>query len=458
VQIDPTNDGQASTFPLIIGVTGHRDIAPSARHVVADAVGTLLRNLKHRFGQDALYVLSALAQGADQLVAQLAVANGIKLITVLPMPVDDYRATMADDADALCQFEQLRKHAALELVLPWVTPPDQSRCDKLQYEQLGAVLSRYSHILLALWDGLQRWETLDASQRQEARGGTAHVVYLRANAEREAEGFGHSRLFADADSRLDIARGGPVLQVVTPRVKTGGRTANLANSRTNAGECIMLQVKASQSQPVTAEELSGRSPPCKDNLVALFGKSGAHELSQIEQLNACIRGFNEPDRRTYRAQAKALRPKCSADLTGTSHALIEIMRRLQASADTAAQVYQRRLLGTAMNWRALHLSSVGALLCFAVLGPLAVALFSGYAHLRHEWWLMILYRRAGSGKTGSRIIGRWLRRCGCRPPGRYPVCRGPYQVTICGCSATTWDGCNSPCVDQHYGRQPCHWV
>ena len=172
--------------------------------------------------------------------------------------------------------------------------------------------------------------------------------------------------------RLDIARGGPVLQVVTPRVKTGGETANLAESQTNAGECIMLQVKASESQPVSAEELSGRSPPCKDNLVALFGKDGAHELSQIEQLNACIRSFSEPDRHTHRAQVEALRPKCSADLAGTSRALLEIMRRLQASADTAAQVYQLRLLGTAMNdWRALHLSSVGALLCFAVLGPLA---------------------------------------------------------------------------------------
>ena len=53
MQIDPTNEGQASTFPLIIGVTGHRDIAPAARQVVANAVGTLLCNLKHRFGNDA---------------------------------------------------------------------------------------------------------------------------------------------------------------------------------------------------------------------------------------------------------------------------------------------------------------------------------------------------------------------------------------------------------------------
>lgn len=64
MQIDPTHDRQASTFPLIVGVTGHRDIAPEARQAVAAAVGTLLCHLKHRTGQDALYVPSALAQAA----------------------------------------------------------------------------------------------------------------------------------------------------------------------------------------------------------------------------------------------------------------------------------------------------------------------------------------------------------------------------------------------------------
>ena len=158
------------------------------------------------------------------------------------MPLDDYRATMANDPGALCEFEHLRRSAALELVLPWVTPPDRPTSDKLQYEQLGAVLSRYSNILVALWDGTQRWEAqLNPTERQGSRGGTAHVVYLRAHAEREAEGFRHSRLFADADL-LDMARGGPTLQIVTPRIRAGGETAHFARRKTAAGDCIMLRV------------------------------------------------------------------------------------------------------------------------------------------------------------------------------------------------------------------------
>ncbi len=428
----PAHDAGAPTFPLIVGVTGHRDITPEARDAIADTVCGLLRHLKQRFGADAVYVLSALAQGADQLVANAAVANGLQLIAALPMPLDDYRATMANDPGALCEFEHLRRSAALELVLPWVTPPDRPTSDKLQYEQLGAVLSRYSHILVALWDGTQRWEALNPTERQGSRGGTAHVVYLRAHAEREAEGFRHSRLFADADSRLDMARGGPTLQIVTPRLRAGGETAHFARRKTAAGDCIMLRVGAAEGRLVSREELAGESPQGTDDLKALFGENGALELHRIEQLNACIRRFGRRDRDTHRDQVGYLCPRHATDLTDDAGNLLAILRRLQASADTAAQVYQRRLLGVwspagslaemlANLWRNAWKDGlrnprwppVGALLVFVALGPMAVGLFSGYAHLLHRWWLLALYPvSVGVGLAYYRLSrrGEWQNR------------------------------------------------
>ena len=186
----------ADPFPLIVGVTGHRDIPPAAQDALRHTVSTVLSGLQKQFGQDAVFVLSALAQGADQLVAGIAFELGLRLIAVSPMPLDDYRATLQDDPAAAATFEQYWASAQLRLVLPWVTGNAQPRDHKLQYEQLGAVLSRYSHVLLALWDGQGAWHTLHTdAERQAVRGGTAHVLHLRRNDEREAEDFRRSPLF-----------------------------------------------------------------------------------------------------------------------------------------------------------------------------------------------------------------------------------------------------------------------
>src|SRR5271170_4973824 len=134
-------------FPLIVGVTGHRDLLPDGRGTVRAAVRAVLLGLRKRFGSDVLFVLSALAQGADQLVAEVAHELEIGLIAVAPMPLHLYRHTMAADPEARTNFELQWDAAQLRIELPLVTDADEPPCDKLQYEQLGAVLSRDSHIL-----------------------------------------------------------------------------------------------------------------------------------------------------------------------------------------------------------------------------------------------------------------------------------------------------------------------
>jgi hypothetical protein len=184
-------------YPIIVGVTGHRDVTGSAETVLRSAVNAILLGLRREFGE-ALHVMSALADGADQLVADEAEAHGLPLIAVAPMRCDAYRGTLTNGAS----FDRHWDRAVLRLELPTLCDLAAPDCAELHYEQLGALLSRRSHLLLALWDGLP-----PAGQR----GGTASVVRMRRGGEHTVAGFHVSPLFAGAFSRLDLSPGGPVL-------------------------------------------------------------------------------------------------------------------------------------------------------------------------------------------------------------------------------------------------------
>ena len=142
----------------------------------------------------ALYVLTALADGADQLVADEASKLGIKIIAVAPMPVERYRETI-NDRD---EFNRHWENAALRLVLPDV-PGDEDNFNVRQYEQLGVLLGRRSHLLLAIWDG----------EGPSGDGGTGAVARMRLMGDHGAATFRGSPMFADANSLLDMAWRGP---------------------------------------------------------------------------------------------------------------------------------------------------------------------------------------------------------------------------------------------------------
>ncbi|WP_133251170.1 hypothetical protein [Novacetimonas pomaceti] len=211
---------EALTLPIIVGVSGHRDIHPGAVQAVGAHVRDILSALSSLY-PDNLCVLSALAEGADQMVAETALELGLPLVCVLPMDRVAYRATMTDD-DARRRMDALYDHprTALRFALPPVEAPDQG--DVLQYEQLGVFLARQSHILLALWDGTDPdpRSRRNARPRSEKRGGTAHVVSIRTSGEFGDVGvdmFRASRIFSSRLPRLELARCGPILQINTPR-------------------------------------------------------------------------------------------------------------------------------------------------------------------------------------------------------------------------------------------------
>ena len=146
-----------------VGVTGHRSFA--CAQDVAERLGLGLDNLRRLASDEAgvptrLEVLSALAEGADRLVAEVALSQpDTTLVAVLPLAREDY----LDDfpaAESRREFEDLLAASrAVETM-----PPAATR--EAAYEQAGRWIVEHSDTLVALWD------------RDPARGqgGTAEIV------------------------------------------------------------------------------------------------------------------------------------------------------------------------------------------------------------------------------------------------------------------------------------------
>src|SRR5438034_7495639 len=117
-------DLPVNRFPLVVGATGHRDLRdqdlPWLEQEIADIIATLKRDYLASDGETPLIVLSALAEGADQLVARVALAEGARLIAPLPMPLEEYRRDFTPGLrpDALKEFDRLLGQAVAAPVVP----------------------------------------------------------------------------------------------------------------------------------------------------------------------------------------------------------------------------------------------------------------------------------------------------------------------------------------------------
>jgi len=151
-------DPRRVAIPLVIAVTGHRDLVAGESDGIIDRVRTLLTDLGERYPQRKLCVMSALAEGADRLVAEVALDLGIELVVPLPMAKTNYEHDFASP-DSREEFNTLLARASDIFELPiargctleQIAVPGSAR--NRQYAQLGVFLCAHCHILLALWDG-----------------------------------------------------------------------------------------------------------------------------------------------------------------------------------------------------------------------------------------------------------------------------------------------------------------
>ena len=152
------SDQDSFAIPLVVAVTGHRDLVPSEIPGIRDRVRELLENLQQSYPDRRLTVMSPLAEGADQLVAEVALELGIELTVVLPMPKHLYLQDF-ETPDARAHFESLCARATEFFELPLskgntveqISEPGQAR--NREYAQVGVFQCAHCHILLAIWDG-----------------------------------------------------------------------------------------------------------------------------------------------------------------------------------------------------------------------------------------------------------------------------------------------------------------
>jgi hypothetical protein len=192
-------------LPLVIGVSGHRDLREEDQKPLKAHVGQVFTELRNRYPSTPLVLLSGLAEGGDRLVAEVALEKGVGLIAPLPFPKALYEEDFQTQASR-DEFNQLLQRAEYWFELPLLkdAPEEEVRQTDLardeQYAQLGAYLVLHSQILIALWDGVSTNQV----------GGTSQVVEFCLE--------GVPKSYAPSHSPLDEPEGSMLYHIVTPRV------------------------------------------------------------------------------------------------------------------------------------------------------------------------------------------------------------------------------------------------
>ena len=176
-------------IPVIVGVTGHRNIVEEDKEEIKKQVKESLADIKElcenkkKGGVETpVIMLNAFAQGADMLCAEAAFDMGIKVYAVLPCPEERYKQSFnlyqkekekkgitsgKEYEDALKKDEEDKKRldeylekAERKFVAPdteknrqWFKNKINISDDSYEYRQLGIYIAEHAHILIALWDG-----------------------------------------------------------------------------------------------------------------------------------------------------------------------------------------------------------------------------------------------------------------------------------------------------------------
>ncbi|MGE3316136.1 MAG: hypothetical protein AB7O26_13555 [Planctomycetaceae bacterium] len=194
-------------IPLIIGVAGHRNLCPDDVAALKERVREVFRELRQKLPNTPLVVLSPLNEGADRLVADVALEpeSGASLIAVLPWPEEicpEGRCRSGERAE----FEHLLSRASDIISVPLnedenVQPEGLSESEeqrRAQYRYVGKMIARHSQLLIALWDG-----------REAEQSATWRVIQWQRN--------GVTAPYAARIGELDDAEPGPIYHIVTPR-------------------------------------------------------------------------------------------------------------------------------------------------------------------------------------------------------------------------------------------------
>jgi len=177
-------------IPLVIGISGHRDIPEKSISHIESKVIEIFDNLIQKYPHTPLVLLSPLADGADRIVAKVVLdkyKDKISISVPLPMDINAYQDTFGKGNTLLnpeksrAEFDELftKINAQTDIYIPKTIPmlfdtnaynamtkDEQRNIRHRQYSIVGEYIALHSHILLAIYNENSTLED----------GGTAEVV------------------------------------------------------------------------------------------------------------------------------------------------------------------------------------------------------------------------------------------------------------------------------------------
>jgi hypothetical protein len=130
---------------ITIGITGHRFLVEVDK--ITTGIDQALDHIERSFGFSSLRMISALAEGADLLIAGQALARGnAALIVPLPLPENEYLTDFSSETSKE-EFHQLLTQAEEVLIMPPAPTREEA------YAAVGSYILDHCDVLLAIWDG-----------------------------------------------------------------------------------------------------------------------------------------------------------------------------------------------------------------------------------------------------------------------------------------------------------------
>lgn len=333
-------------LPLVIGVTGHRDLIPPDHSELEEKVRSFFSEIREKYPHTPLTLLSPLAEGADRLVARVALDLDIRLIVPLPMRQEFYQTDFTTRASS-AEFDELLSRADHFFVLPLargycedeIQKPGEAR--NYQYEHVGAYIARHSQILLALWDGVCT----------DSVGSTSAIIRFQME--------GIPEPYAPPRSQLDAGESGEVYHIATPRMKNP-----------------QLKIK-----PFSVRKLCPNVDPCDDHQQPLSPSNiQKHPTQEDERAKMYDRIYERIDKfnRDALEQASKLASKLEQNKNDilpreeieSLPIALKAMRERYAMADTLAIYFQGR--------------TKKILIALFICTFLAAVLLGVYAHIEYE--------------------------------------------------------------------------
>ncbi|MDP5274966.1 hypothetical protein [Chengkuizengella axinellae] len=154
----------SASTPLIIGITGHRNLHEDAVEAVTAEIHLFFQEVLKVYDPQGVVLQTPLAEGADRLAAKVAESYGISIKIPLPFAIDIYINDFKTKQSKQSFYYFVERSDSV--FIPNIHHYQiKNKLDG--YKMVGSYIAQTSHILLALWD---------CNKQLEKPGGTAQIL------------------------------------------------------------------------------------------------------------------------------------------------------------------------------------------------------------------------------------------------------------------------------------------